>query len=693
MSMFSKFPIARILVPYIAGIFLGDFLHGTSWILPFILALLAIIVYLFILALGRKSPLRKLSLRPVFIFPIAALGVALGWFSIMVVTPTPYPHLEDVNASSLMVGRIESIKLKDFSMSMNVSPISFYQSPRHIEMEGNILLSTRGCNYGLRNGDVIAFKPEIDYFTNMGNPDEMDYALYLKRRGILYSEHVDIKYVYRLGHGRTLNSIMANYRHTLQQRVFSTSLSDRCQEFIVALILGDKNFIDTETREQFAQAGVAHILALSGLHVGIIAALLWWLLVPLDFIGMKKVRLVFTVILVVAYAVFTGAAPSVVRSAIMLGFVFIPMFFYRKTTTLNSLLVAALVILTYSPQSLFDAGFLLSFITTGALVVFSPYRMKPYTGNDHWNYLKTIVMTSIIAMLSTIVLSAYFFHSISLISVITNVFILPIFPLFMLAAALVAIVCVAGGEINILNSITDALSRYINQITALASNLPFSHIGNLYITAVDVILLYCILSLFVLFIIRKNAIHLKVAGIFFVIFAVTQGVSFYRQPSKGLIIFNSYNTTPILYFDHQKGFLWCPDNEEMTIQRFSRYYDGFLAYHGITNLQLVGNHDLTGKDFFIHSPYAYLAQKRLLAADKFQAKEIKAKGKIKLDYLVISKHFHGKIAHLKKLYEAKLYILSGDLYQDDRKRLIKECKDLKIKFIDLKREGAFKILL
>lgn len=689
--MLSKIPLARILIPFMAGVVLGNDLHGASVLFPVTLALLGVATHLLLFVLSKGSPLKKHAFRPFFIFPLAMIAISLGWSSMMIATPTPHSRLGEINDASLITGRIEDIVLKDFSMTMEISPLSSSQATKPLDMEGNILLSTKGCNYNLRNGDLIAFRPEIEYIHNMGNPDEMDYALHLFRRGILYSEHINVKHIHKLGHSPSLANKMSNYRNSLQQRIFSTQLPPSCQEFIVALILGNKSFIDYDTRQQFANAGIAHILALSGLHVGIIAAIFWWVLFPLDFIGLKKVRLIITLLFIIAYTVFTGAAPSVVRASIMLGFVFIPVIFHRKATTLNSLLAAALVILAYSPQSLFDVGFQLSFITVGSLVLFTPFWSRIYTDSTSWNRLKTVVITSMIAMISTVTLTAHYFHSISLASVITNVLVLPIFPFFMLVAALITMACAAGGEINVLNTIATAISDYVNQVTSLISSLPFSHINNLYITGLDVVIIYVVLILLVLAVMKRSSGLLWSAAVFLSLFIASQSAHIYLLPNRGVVVFNSYNSTPILYFEHRKGYLWCPDSEDLTIKRFSRYYNGFLAHYGINTLQLVNSNGISQKDFFIHAPYAHLGNKRLMVVDYFKARDIEFKNKIDLDYLIIDKHFHGNIAQLKRLYDAKIYVLSGGIYKDDRKRLKKECNDLRVNCMDMKSQGALTI--
>jgi competence protein ComEC len=152
----------------------------------------------------------------------------------------------------------------------------------------------------------------------------------LHSKGIRYEQHLPVGDIRKVGLSPTLITRLAEVRRALASKVFNSMLSPGAQHFVVALLLGDSHYIDKMTRAEFSTAGIAHVLALSGLHVGIIALLIYWLLFPLDYMGLKKLRLALTLAAIVLFAVFTGLSPSVVRATVMTGFVFASLIFYLK---------------------------------------------------------------------------------------------------------------------------------------------------------------------------------------------------------------------------------------------------------------------------------------------------------------------------------------------------------------------------
>jgi len=676
-TILSRIPALRILVPFIIGILIQRLWH--CWWAPLVLAALAIGCY-WLLVQKSRSPESRLRFKPYFIVPLAVGALALGWMAAIISCP---PRLsENQLIDRILTGRVVHRDYTDFSMRLTVTVLD-KDLP-----QCKVLISTRGCNYTIHPGDLVSWRAALTPVGNMGNPDEMDYASYLlDNKGIRYQQHLPVKQLRITGYSPTLITRMATVRDNLQLKVFNSELSPEAQQFVVALLLGNSSLIDKATRQEFSAAGVAHILALSGLHVGIIALIIWWLLFPFDYLRLKKLRLIVTICAIAAFAIFTGLSPSVVRATIMMAFVFASLIFYRKSVSLNALALAALVILIFTPSALYSVGFQLSFITVAAVLAFARLPQEFETRFKWANNLISTALTSLVAMLATIALSAYYFHTVSLLSVVANLLILPIMPVFMVLSALFLLVSAAGMHWQVLDWAIDTVYNYIHWAASAVSTLPLSHISGVYVSAFGVIAYFVIMALIILWFYRRDYRYLLASGIAFAVLLCHSLWIDARTLSRGLIIFNSFSSTPVFYYENGNGYVWTPDEEETDSAAFARYYSGFLARHNIKDLSFISNDDSLRQDgVMITPPQAYLMGHRILAAGSGKWKHMTTTKPLTLDNIIITKRFNSSATKLQELYHCNHFIVSGALHDADA--LLHECDSLGIKVHNLASQGA-----
>lgn len=679
-SAISRIPVIRILSPFVVGILVHRLWH--SWWAPLLLMALAVIGYA-VLSARARSPQERLQQRHLFIVPLAMVALALGWLCAVIHSP---PHLTvEQRNGRMMTGRITRVDYTDFSMRLYLDVLDA-DLPRC-----KVLVSTRGCDYTLKTGDVLTWPAHLAEVGNMGNPGEMDYAGYLlDSKGIRYQQHLPVGQVKRIGYHASVLSRMAAVRQNLERQVFSSRLSTGAQQFVVALILGDSGFIDKVTRAEFSAAGVAHVLALSGLHVGFIALIIWWMLFPLDYVGLKKLRLVITLAAITLFAVFTGLSPSVVRATVMIGFVFASLIFHRRSVSLNALLMAALVILLFWPSALYGVGFQLSFITVGAVLLFARVPGVLESRYQVLNRLTATVITSVVALLATVALTAHYFHTVSLMSVLSNLLILPVLPVFMPLAAIFLLVTASGMEWHFLNHVIDALYSFIRWAAGAVNGLPLSHLGGVYVTTFGVIAYFVVMAFVMMWLYRRHFSYLLAAACALV---VLLGHSIWvdaHSSRRGVIIFNSFSSTPLLYYDHGKGYVWTPDDQEPDSAAFSRFYAGFLARHGIDDLHFVLDGDTLHLDkAFIRPPYAMLMGHRIMTVGSGKRKQLTANGLLDFDDIIVTRRFHGSAAGLKQYYGFNRIVISGGLYEN--MALESECDSLHLDSYNIARRGALEI--
>ena len=677
--MLSRIPALRLLVPLAAGILIHRIWHNL-WA-PIVLILVAVACYLLMLARSR-TPQGRLCWRPYFIVPIAVCAIAAGWLTAVVHCP---PQLtKEQRTRQMLTGRVTDLSYTDFSMrlTVEVTDPAFPQC--------RVLVTTRGCDYTMRTGDLVNWPADLEEVTDAGNPDEIDYAAYLlDTHGIRYTQHLPLKDVVKIGYSPTLLTRLSSVRRELRLMVFGSYLSSGAQRFVAALLLGDSGMIDKSTRQEFAAAGIAHVLALSGLHVGIIALLIWWLLFPLDYIGLKKVRLVITLAAITLFAVFTGLSASVVRATVMIGMVFASLIFHRRSVSLNALAIVALAILVFSPSALFTVGFQLSFITVAALLLFARLP-EPLQSRHKWvNGITSAAFTSLVAMLATMALTAHYFHTVSLLSVLSYLLILPALPVFMILGALFLAVTAAGMSCGLLNACIDAVYRYIHWVAGTVSAIPLSHVGGVYVSSFGVVAYFVIIAFIALWLYRRQPRYLLAAGGALAVLLAHSIWIDSRTPRRGLIVFNDYTATPVLYYDHGCGYVWTPDDEETDSATFARHYSGFLARHNIDDLVIVRNDTVTRlKDAVFRPPYAHLAGQRLLAVSSGRRRQTSTSGKLRVDDIIVTKRYNGNADRLRDHYGFDRLIVSGAMQRANATALERECDSLGIENHILSKDGA-----
>ncbi len=685
-SILSRLPVLRLLVPLALGILLYRIV-SQAW-LAIALVVIAVIVVT-ALAVAKKSPAAALKLHSLYIIPLSMMMIAVGWLAAYIASP-PVLDLSSINGEAVL-GRVEAVNYHEKSMEMQVTLLKLNDDK--VAIHGpRIILSTRGCDYEMVPGDEIAFSLNLSPVKNLGNPDEMDYASYLLHKGIRYRQHTELNDVVKVGVSPTLMTRAVNLRQSLEHRVLNSSLSPEAQSLLIAVLLGNDDFISPETREQFSVVGVAHVLALSGLHVALITLLLWFLLFPLDYVRAKKLRLVLTLLLLIGYAVLTGLSASVVRATVMIAFVFMSSLFYRRSTPLNSVAAAALVILVFSPGSLYGVGFQLSFITVAALIIFYQTFEIKYPDNRLLKYLYSLLLTSLVAMLSSTILTAYYFNTLSVMSVVANLIILPIFPVFMTLGAVVLLLLAMGGSVGWLNDAIDVMTKFFNGSVNWLSTWSFGH-SDVYVTWVAVVVYYAVLIMLLLWVYRRNARWLLAAGVLLIIGLAHSIYVDVSTPRTGMVVFNSYNSTPVLYYNHGKAVLWLPDVEnDYDLDAFKRQHKAFLAHHSIDSLALVNNAaTMLIDDAIVKHPFAMVGGKSIVAVAKGRWKnyERSDSSQVTFDILLVTKQYHSTIANARELYKAKTIILSGDIYDDNIPALERECKELKVPYFNMKSGGAY----
>lgn len=641
----ARYPALRLLVPMAAGTALGCH-HGTI-VAAAAVAFTGLGLYL-IISLNARTPDHALRLRPLWIVPIALLAFALGMASAIIHRPVEL-HTDALRGKPLEAQVID-VWPGDFSTTLTAT----LQVPGRPKIQ----LTTRGCDYTIAEGDFVRFTADLKPITNMGNPDETDYAALMWRKGIGYTQHITTTLFHYSKEPRPRFSFRA-LRHKLEDVILANVTDEPTQQLVIAMVLGDSRLIDDQMRDDFARAGIAHVLALSGLHLGLVAWLVWLVLMPLDYWHLRWLRLVLTMIAMAAFCAMTGASPSVVRASLMIGFSFIAFMAGRRYPPLNATAVAAMLILLFQPMEIYGIGFQLSFITVATLIVtLSHWQTK--TASRVTAYFLATLVTSFTAMIATAMLTAYYFHTISFIAPIANVVTLPLVPIIIASGLVLLAASLMGVNVPAIAWLTQATCSLTERTAHALGSLPGGHIAGIYVGGPTLLFYYGALALTIWWVMHPRRRTALAAMAMTIGMVATHAIDAARTPEAGIVVFNDHSYTPIVAFDHGKALLWAPDIDsqptELT-QHFSQRHRAFLAHYGINHITATTGSDATCPPrMAVRPPLAWMCGKRIAAADRKSDIGMIFASNAKADIIVVGKHFN---ADALPATDSAVLVLSG----------------------------------
>lgn len=264
---------------------------------------------------------------------------------------------------------------------------------------------------------IIRLSGKLQNFDFARNPGGFNENLYMKTKGVDYKIFAKLIKKYNIVNDFDLAIYLL---HQKLNYVYDSILPKKEASVLKAMLLGDKKNLDSSVEQIYRDAGISHILAISGLHISIFSAILFSIFK--HFKLNKKINSICILIILILYCIFTGNSVSTVRAVIMIGIVLAGFILYRESDIYTSIFTAAFILLIYQPLYIFNIGFQLSFSAVIGILILTPIlsRIQIYP-----KFIKAYLMPSLAASLATFPIIAYHFYTISIVSVIINIFILP----------------------------------------------------------------------------------------------------------------------------------------------------------------------------------------------------------------------------------------------------------------------------
>lgn len=431
--MFKHVPLAKILLPFILGIVTYSYLGAVLPDIAMLMLLLPAILFLWILVLKPQLTSHAFSTNTLFvllIFGCFALGFGRSQW---VDSYHSKNHFSSVSGEhkAYILKLISDPKTKPNSKVAEAEISAVFDGTHWHSTRGKCLvyLSTEGAK-DIRYGDeYLIHNPKIREVSGAGNPGEFNYKRYLSYHQIQHQ-----LFVPNLGF-ELLNENKGNplKAYAFRARKEMVNLIEKYihspEEIAVAsaLLLGQKDYLDPELTRAYASAGAMHVLAVSGLHVGIIFIILKTLFFFLE--NKRKLKLLRGLILIMGiwtYAFISGLSPSVVRAATMFSFVAFADVINKKTNIYNTLCLSAFAILLYNPFMLMEVGMQLSYLAVFGIVYIQPklyalLKAGSWLGDKIW----AITTVSVAAQIATAPLGFLYFHQFPNYFLVSNLLVIP----------------------------------------------------------------------------------------------------------------------------------------------------------------------------------------------------------------------------------------------------------------------------
>lgn len=399
----------------ILGILCADVFIISVWLLQLLMVVLAILVIV-LLACGKgRSWLFNLFIFSSFLL----LGGVLISNNRTINTPKITEKQSDLYSYMLHVSEINGPN-REWRKAIGTiySKVDSISCVNHKE---RVLLFLK--NKSIQKGDHLLVYTDLDFIKNNNNPGEFNAVSFWKNKNIFRVGFVTDDDVHIIGHeDLSFIQLFLSKIHSALAEILELHLSKQNASLAKALILGDKDTLSTEVRSSFSNAGAMHVLAVSGLHVGIVLYILIYILGRFPKLFSKKSALIVSLVIIWIYAGVTGFSPSVLRASFMFSLLAIATVTGRRTNPMNILFFSAFVMLLINPLLIYSIGFQLSYLAMiGIFTLYIPLSRIFYIRNKWLKKIWEGTAVGIAAQIFTVPFTLYYFHQFPNYFAITNI--------------------------------------------------------------------------------------------------------------------------------------------------------------------------------------------------------------------------------------------------------------------------------
>jgi len=560
-----------------------------------------------------------------------------------------------------------------------------------ITASGKLLLKMNNQrNLHISYGDELVLKSAVRDISPPFNPNEFDYKTYLANKNIWHQCYLDTNEWIKTG--KMKGNQLVRYALLARERMvdkFKCYFKDEGAKAIIStLVLGYRVDLDQAIIQAFSATGTIHVLAVSGMHVGIVFLFLSFSLSWMKTNNLRVLRFIILLFSIWAYALLTGFSASVLRAAIMISFVITANTFSRQPNTANNIAASAFFLLLYDPKYITEIGFQLSYLAVIGIIWIMPMLTKLFMfSNSMLNKVYTSIVLSCSAQLTTFPLVLYYFH---------------LFPVYFLPANLlimipVSIIIYIGFFLLMLpvHSITENIASCLEQFILLVNrglhmieHLPASTINSVWISFYQCLVIY----LFIFFFIMacrytyKKALYLSIISFFMLGILYNYSV-LKKHRTDQLVIFNMRKDLVIGLIHKYKAIIY----SDLEVSDKSIQYSVIPALEASTDISKIKaiktNVNFSYKDITIDEKIIEFKKNKLLIADGKKGNICQLNAP---QWLLIRNNPRERITEMiENIEKEMLLILDGSNHEKTIARFCEEAKQIGIEVYILKDNFAY----
>ena len=686
-SFWKRSPFSRLVFPLVAGILAGFYFHA-SFSSLIVIAIFLIIAFGIFTVINKKLNTWLIISKGIFLHLLLIwVGAALVWLHTSTHQPSYFGNA--VTDSSLLLVRLNENPIpKTNSYQCEASVLSVFDNNKSTERTGKIILyfaKDEQINK-LKYGDELIIKGQIQPIKNAGNPGSFNYKRFAAFQGWNYTSYLTSAQYKITGKNDAhwlkiiSNDIRSYIINTLKKHL---SEDDDVLAIAEALIIGYKADLDKDLVQAYSNTGIVHIIAISGMHIGMVYLLLQFIFNIIPFTKNSKRQTLPIILILWAFALLTGGSASVLRSAIMFTCIIIGKNYFKKPSSYNGLALSAFLLLCVNPFYLWDVGFQMSYLAVGGIIwlqrpIYDLWYCKNFFGDKVWS----MASVTLAAQLVTFPLSLLYFHQFPTFFLIVNILVLPISAIALYAGVSLLMLSFVPILSKLIGLVLFYSLKIMNAIAAFFNEFSYSVIDGIAITWYGTLFIYVSMFLIASALISKSKPQFFIGLSALLMFFLSNSIlTIQSMQQQKIIIYNTSKYTSMDIIDKNK-FLFYGD----TIFKQDAVFRNFHLKPSRIELQAnkevisLENCVVNNNSIFYNGTFVYVADSNSRFLPSLQ--------KIPVDILLLTKK-SPSLTQLARNFSPAVVVCNGtnSLWKTAKYR--QEAEALHLRFHSTATDGAY----
>jgi competence protein ComEC len=707
--MFKQAPLLRVLIPLIVGIILGIYFPFKYWwlnISPFVFFIIISII------IAVKKLDSSYILQPFYGFIFNAFFVSAAYCLTVNKTALFHEHHFTKNTNSgFAYGEIaEPLSFKGNSAKAIINILAIKSNDEWLASTGKALIYFQkdSAVNQLKTGDRIIFEPIFKEIKAPQNPSEFNYKQYLAYHLIYRQCYLKSGKWNKINNGNNFNlkRIAETWRNKLLSIIEQNKITGNEAAVLSALLVGYKDNLDASVIRAYSASGAMHVLAVSGLHVGII-----YIIINSAFYFLDKIKngIIFKSIIILlflcAFAFITGLSPSVLRASTMFSFVAIGKAFNRNTNIYNTLAASAILLLLVNPFMITEVGFQLSYLAVIGIVSFQKgFYDLIEVKNKCLDKIWQLITVSIAAQLSTFPLGLLYFHQFPNYFLLSNLVVIPLATIIIHLAILMFVLSPLPFLSKYIAWLTHKLLYVLNYSVQFIEKLPLSITDSVYITVFETIIIYAIILFISVYFVQKHKIYLFLSLIFTVILLGFNTYEKQQQKNqKAFVVYNIPGISAFNFIDGKENILFTDLKLLKNESKLSFHIKNNWIKAGLDKEKVVSVKELNkpinfktlftinNTRLFVRQNFISFYHHRIFYLNDDSILKLEPKNKMDIDFIIISNNARVKLSDITKRFNVKTIIIDSSNSNYKINQWLQESKKEGINIYSVRDNGAFSL--